>query len=313
MIIGPWRHVSVSMHHPSIPTSSASAQEGAGARRQPATARAPGTLPVPTPRSAPPTRRGSPRTPRPSPRPTSASPRRSATRSAPAGPSAAPPRLIAGITGGWAARVRVIPGLQLSRHGHPHGSAEAVAGDCADLSTKNSVPLLALAPGWMARAWTWRAGDPMPPELEAEIADLEILHIGDGWVRAMARLSGETAGHDILELHRKAVRLLGETPAPPDVLDGIPCRNCEAGSSLAVLEQPPPDPETPAPPWARCLECRDEMTRKEYEKWTDQYAGWTHGSGILTCRRCDLGLCAEPDYRCSWKSCTCRAPGHRAA
>jgi hypothetical protein len=217
-------------------------------------------------------------------------------------------RLIADITGGWAARVRVVPGLQLSRHGHPHGSAGAVAADCRDLSVKNSVPLLALPPGPMARAWTWRAGDPMPPDLEEEIGGLEILHIGDGWVRAMDRFGGETAGHDILGLHRKAVRLLGETPAPPDVLDGIPCRNCEAMSSLAVLEQPPPEPEKPAPPWCRCLECRDEMTRKEYEKWTDQYAAWTKGSGILTCRRCDLRLCD----RCTWAGCTCRASGHAA-
>jgi hypothetical protein len=149
----------------------------------------------------------------------------------------------------------------------------------------------------------------MPPDLEAEIADLEILHAGDGWVRAMTSLGGTDAGHDVIDLHRHAVRLLGETPAPPDVLDGIPCRNCEAMSSLAVLEQPPPEPEKPAPPWCRCLECRDEMTRKEYEAWAVQYAGWVKGAGVLTCRRCDLGRHPE----CSWKACTCRGAGHAAA
>jgi hypothetical protein len=217
-------------------------------------------------------------------------------------------RLIADIAGGWAARVRAVPGLQLSRHGYAHGTPEAVREDCAVLA-RHTIPMLALAGGPMTRTWTWRAGSPMPADLEAEIADLEIIHAGDGWVRALANVGGTTAGHDILSLHRSAVKLLGETPAPPMLLDGIPCRNCEAMSSLAVLEQPPPDPEKPAPPWCRCLECRDEMTRKEYEAWAVQYAGWVKGAGVIVCRRCDLGRCPE----CSWRSCGCTEQGHRAA
>jgi hypothetical protein len=216
-------------------------------------------------------------------------------------------RLIADITGGWAARVRTV--LRLSRHAHPHGSAEAVAANCASLSAQNSVPLLALPLGPMSRTWTWPAGSPMPPDVDAEIGGLDAIHGGDGWVKAWTELSGEDAGHEILGLHRRAVRLLGETPAPPQLLDGIPCRNCEAMSSLAVLEQPPPEPEKPPPPFCRCLECRDEMTRKEYDDWTDQYAAWVRGSGILTCRRCELKLHDD----CCWKSCTCAAPEHRRA
>lgn len=217
-------------------------------------------------------------------------------------------RETADITAGWAARVRAVPGLRLARHGHPHASPEAVAADCAVLAA-HTVPLLALPPGPMTRSFTWPAGSAMPPGLAADLADLEILHIGDGWLKAQTRLSGEDAGLEILDLHRRAVRLLGETPAPPEILDGIPCRNCEAMSSLAVLEQPPPDPEKPAPPWCRCLECRDEMTRKEYEDWAAQYAAWTRGAGVLTCRRCDLGYCE----RCCWDRCSCRAAGHAAA
>jgi hypothetical protein len=216
-------------------------------------------------------------------------------------------RLIADIAGGWAQRVRVVPGLQLARHPHPHGTAAAVAADCAVLAA-HTVPLLALGVAPMARAWTWPAGSPMPPDLATALADLEIIHIGDGWVRALTGVSGEDAGTEILDLHRRAVRLLGETAAPPTLLDGIPCRDCEAMSSLAVLEKPPPDPQMPPPPFCRCLGCRDEMTRKEYDGWTDQYAAWVRGSGILTCRRCDLGLCGD----CSWAGCTCRARGHAA-
>ncbi len=214
-------------------------------------------------------------------------------------------RLIAGFTGGWAARTRAIPGLSLARSAHAHGTAGRVADDCGVLA-RHTVPLLALPSGPMARTWTWPAGSPMPPELEAEIGGLEICHIGDGWVTALTGLSGEAAGLDVLDLHSRAARLLGETPAPPEYLDGIPCRSCEAMSALTLTEQPPPDPEKPPPPWCRCVGCRDEMTRKELGEWVAMYAAWVKGAGILTCRRCDLGLCDG----CQWKGCGCAAGGH---
>ena len=217
-------------------------------------------------------------------------------------------RLIADITGGWASRTRHIPGLQLARHDHAHGTAAAVAADC-DVLARHTIPLLALPPGPMSRTWTWPAGSPMPPDVDEQIGALDAIHGGDGWVKAWTTLSGEDAGLEIIDLHRRAVRLLGETPAPPTLLDGIPCRNCEAMSSLAVLEQPPPEPEKPAPPFCRCLECRDEMTSAEYREWTRQYAAWVGGSGILTCARCERRDCSE----CSWKSCSCAASGHRRA
>ena len=220
-------------------------------------------------------------------------------------------RVMAPVLATWAARVRGVPGLQLARHAGRPGSPEAVTADCRVLFL-HTVPLLALADGWMTRTWTWRAGSPMPEALEQEIADLEILYIGDGWVRAQALLGGVTAGHDVLDLHRAAVRLLGETPAPVQLLDGIPCRNCEAMSALAVLEQPPPDPDQDPFPFCRCAECRDEMTRREYDKWVHDYAGWIGGSGILTCRRCDLGQCADNPSACAWASCTCAHPRHAA-
>jgi hypothetical protein len=133
-------------------------------------------------------------------------------------------RLMYPILGGWAARVRAVPGLSLARHGHPPGSLEAVAADCRVLFL-HTVPMLALADGPMARTWTWRAGTPMPPELEEQIADLEINFIGDGWVRAVTDVDGTTAGHDILDLHRAAVKLLGETPAPLLPLHRVPRRD----------------------------------------------------------------------------------------
>ena len=218
-------------------------------------------------------------------------------------------RMMIPVLAAWAARVRAVPGLQLARHGHRPGAPEAITADCQVLAL-HTVPMLALPEGWMTRTWTWRAGSAMPEALEQEIADLEILHIGDGWVRAQALLGGVTAGHDVLDLHRAAVRILGETPAPVQLLDGIPCRSCEAMSSLALLEQPPPDPDQDPFPFCRCAECRDEMTRPEYLAWTKQYAAWVAGSGILTCARCERGMCADDPRVCQWSRCSCAHTRH---
>lgn len=214
------------------------------------------------------------------------------------------------ILGGWAARVRAVPQLSLARHGHPPGSQEQVKADCKTLADFPD-PLLALPPGPMTRTWNWRPGSAMPGDLEKVIADLEIVRAGDGWAVALTCLDGEDAALEILDLRSRAVRLLGETPAPPDLLDGIPCRACEAMSSLERVPVPPPDPEKPEPPYSRCTVpgCRDEMTRREYGAWVKQYEAWTRGAGVLTCRRCDLGAHEE----CQWRHCSCATGGHLAA
>lgn len=222
-------------------------------------------------------------------------------------------RLIAAGTAAWAARTRAIPGLQLARHEHAHASPEAVAADCAVLM-RHTGPMLALPSGPMTRIWTWPPGTPMPADVDkqTDVGNLDAVHGGDGWVKAWTTRSGEDAGTEILDLHSRAVRLLGETPAPVALLDGIPCRSCEAMSSLAVLEQPPHEPGEEPPPFCRCTECRDEMTGVEYRKWTKDYADWIGGSGILTCRRCDLGQCAEAPKACQWSRCSCAHPRHAA-
>jgi hypothetical protein len=222
-------------------------------------------------------------------------------------------RIIATTVGGWAARVRTIPQLSLARHGHPHGSQGQVTADCATLAAHPD-PLLALAAADMTRTWTWHPGAVQPPpDTEAVIGALDAVRGGDGWVTAFTALSGEDAGLEVIDLRYRAVRLLGETPAPPELLDGIPCRSCEAMSSLEVVPTPPPDPEKPPPVFCRCGECRDEMARKEYDDWVRQYHAWVKGSGILTCRRCDLGHCKTRPSDCQWSACTCKASGHRKA
>ena len=223
-------------------------------------------------------------------------------------------REAAHVLAGWAARVRDVPGLSLAGHGHVPGSLKAVTADCGDLA-KHPDPLLALAPEWMARIWTWPPGSPAPGWLEDEIGGLDAVVGGDGWVKAFTRLDGEDAALEVLDLRARVVRLLGETPAPPELLDGIPCRSCEAMSSLEVLPASHPDPAKPEPVFCRCTEagCKDEMTRAEYDDWVRQYDAWVKGAGVLTCRRCSLGQCADSPSACQWRGCSCRARGHRKA
>jgi hypothetical protein len=219
-------------------------------------------------------------------------------------------RTVADILGGWAARVRSVPQLSLARHGFTHGSPGQVTADSATLAAHPD-PLLALPAGDMARIWTWPPGSAMPGWLEEEIGALDAVAGGDGWVRAFTALDGEDAALELFDLHRRCVRLLGETPAPPELLDGVPCRSCEAMSSLEVLPQLPPDREKEEPAFSRCSipGCRDEMTRREYDDWVKRYGSWTRGAGVLTCRRCELGRCSD----CVFVACQCKASGHRKA
>jgi hypothetical protein len=147
-----------------------------------------------------------------------------------------------------------------------------------------------------------------------DLSEEEIVSIGDGWVKVMRRLSAVHAGAEILGLHWHARRLTGQVPASPEVLDGMPCRSCEAMSALAVLEQPPPDPALPPPRWTRCAECGDEMTRPELTAWAVMYAAWVRGSGLLTCRRCEMRPDLDRHPECAWAACDCcRGRGRAAA
>lgn len=215
-------------------------------------------------------------------------------------------RLMSDQLGGWAVRVRAIPQLSLAIPGAPHGTPGRVAADCATLAAHPG-PLLALGPRLMPRTWTWPAGSPMPAWLEDEIGGLEVLHAGDGWAEALTRLDGEDAALDVLDLHRLAVRLLQENPAPPEWLDGIPCRECgKYALACAPLPAGPEVPGQPSPAFSRCHQCRHEMSREDYDEWVrlnDAHARHTAG---ITCRRCQRDDCAE----CAWAACACTARDH---
>lgn len=216
------------------------------------------------------------------------------------------------LLAGWAARVRDV--RQLTRPASLPGSPERLEADCSTLADRPSA-LMALPPAPMYRTWTWAptGDDTMPAWVAGDTAGLDWVRGGDGWGTWIADVGGEVAALDVLGLRARAVRMLGEAPAPRDLLDGIPCRKCEAMSSLEVLPLPAPerDREEGHPPFCRCsaASCHDEMTRPEYDQWVAQYRAWAEGAGVQSCRRCARGDCSQ----CQWAACSCRVSGHRHA
>ena len=220
------------------------------------------------------------------------------------------------LAGGWTSRTYEIPGSvppPLDRH-------RASCRKCGRLITRSPVSGWWWAPDGQPTVFcdhdpgpgsiTRPRERPLPEpaqKLLDDIAGEEIVRAGDGWVTVLRRRDGTQAGTEILDLHWRASRLSGQVPAPAEILDGIPCRECEELGALAVLEQPPPDPEKPEPPYVRCTGCQLEMTRTETGAWAKMYEAWAKGAGILICRRCELDKHGD----CFWDSCGCPGPGHR--
>ena len=188
------------------------------------------------------------------------------------------------------------------------GNRHAVAWACAECSTpfRGSPP--ARRPACLhepSAAAPARPGG-MPADVEEQIAGLEVVRAGDGWVTVITGLSGIDAGLDVLDLREKFRRHLGETPARPVALEGVPCRSCE---KTALVEADPPHDPAAEKDKSHCEACGDRMTPGEYASWTARYKSYVEGTGTLTCRMCELNRCRE----CRFFACECAAAGHRAA
>jgi hypothetical protein len=154
----------------------------------------------------------------------------------------------------------------------------------------------------------------IPAELEAEIADEEIVEIGDGWLKVTRHVGAAVAGNEILDLHWRARRHLGETRPGPEFFDGIPCKACD--EMALERAEPPSNPDVPAA-HSKCVLCKDEMSREEFDQWAEMYASWARGAGIQVCRRCTLAAKASEEARrmqlhaeCCWSACTCSEAPH---
>jgi hypothetical protein len=169
---------------------------------------------------------------------------------------AAPP-----IIGGWAARVRSVPGLQLSAPEHAPDTPEGFAEACRVLRL-HPEPLFALQSYLMTR--TYRL--PLDEETEALIADKEILRGGDDFVTVQVPCDGATAGNEILDLQWRSTVVLGEMRTKPQELIGVPCRADGCGWMSLARAEPPSDPDDPGS-YSVCLRCRDRMGEDDYREW----------------------------------------------
>lgn len=211
-------------------------------------------------------------------------------------------RLMADTLASWHERVAtVVPLMPVDTDVSRRDLALTVKNAASTLAINLDV-LLSLHPEPMRRVLHPDAADEWMADPQA-----------DGIVRADAQahtllpLSGADAGLEILDLHYRARRILGETRTPPETFDGIPCKHCET-MSLERAE-PPSDPTRPAM-HSRCASCHHMMDRKDFDQWAAWYAGWATKLE-LACKRCQAKppRCAE----CAWDRCSCAAQGHAGA
>jgi hypothetical protein len=205
-------------------------------------------------------------------------------------------RSIAEILLSWEERTRDVARLsvldtQASRRRDPRNAVE----HAAELLGAHLTVLLALPPGPMLRA--------------------EPVHgLPDAIV--LADLGGRDAGEEILRLHFRSRAALGEVRRQPEILDGVPCKMCEA--MTLERSEPPSDPKREAM-WSVCAACRHTMSKKDFDAWAKWYSAWAASSGVA-CRRCQIGAsCPDPAEaaswhgQCQWQACACAACGHAAA
>jgi hypothetical protein len=209
--------------------------------------------------------------------------------------------------------------------------ARSVAVLCAETHIDT---LLGLQPGWMTRyvpvalrglpevsrdpiarprhrvaAADWRPDEtvaagrrfaPLPPEVAQDYADCEIVSVGPGSIKLLVLLDGADAGLDIFSLHRRCQRLLGEVAGQAEILEGVPCRECE--DFALERAEPPSDPAREAM-YSVCWSCRHHMDLDTYRAWAAWYSRWADGAR-LECRRCHLGMHETCEYgRCQCEAC----------
>ncbi|RCG31958.1 hypothetical protein DQ384_05290 [Sphaerisporangium album] len=85
-----------------------------------------------------------------------------------------------------------------------------------------------------------------------------------GYAEANLELSGADAGLEVLTLHRRCRRLLGETAPAPRLLDGVACRTCDFTELREVLD------DDGVFAGARCYECGAEYTTTSYTELVDE-------------------------------------------
>jgi hypothetical protein len=214
---------------------------------------------------------------------------------------------------GWEARTRAVPPAWTPPADVPLDSGESV-GKSVEAIARRLGAMLALQEGWMTRSFDLRPGRRNEAaallreleEMEAVHGDREIMRIGVDFISLQVPVGGKEAGLEVLHLHYRARSVLGETTAPPEAFDGVPCRQC--GDIALERAEPPSDPDTEAK-HSRCASCGHAMDERTFTGWSKWYGGWAEGAGLPACKRCQRGRHGE----CAWPACPCASAGHAAA
>jgi hypothetical protein len=115
------------------------------------------------------------------------------------------------------------------------------------------------------------ASAPIPADLEDQIGDEEIVRTGIDFITVMTSRSGTDAGLEVLHLHYWCRTVLCETPARPEELLGVECKEC----SLRTLRRADPPWHDGDPVYySECADCGALMDEDEYRTWTGQLAAY---------------------------------------
>ena len=89
--------------------------------------------------------------------------------------------------------------------------------------------------------------------------------------RAVVLLTGADAGNEILWMEWLGRAVLMETPPKIERLLGVPCRQCE----LRTLRRADPPLHDGDPVfWSVCMQCRDLLSREDYDDWIKRNAAF---------------------------------------
>lgn len=175
----------------------------------------------------------------------------------------------------WEARVRAAARLVSRNPYAPIVTAKAVKGAADTLrKDQNLSVLLALADGWMTVNVPLNPGrHGQPASVSANVleehGDEEIVRVGADFAGLFTQRDGTGAGLEILHLHYWCRAVLAETPARPDEIIGVECRNPDCRIRVLRRAEPPwhaGDPEY----YSECPQCGDLMTEEEYRLWVGQ-------------------------------------------
>lgn len=177
-------------------------------------------------------------------------------------------RSVAAVLVSWHERV-----ADVARLTEPDGS---VCTACAVLAPRVEV-LLALPSGPMMRSVSLREAAALPSGTSG------LVHDGAEYADVVKALSGADAGLEVIQLHYRCRRLLGETPPAARRLDGVVC-DCGYTELRELLD------DDGAFNGAKCYECGNEYSCDTYKDLVKEREQAVKAAGVHRRRSVAVGV-----------------------